>query len=74
MPLTWTRLVSMNVMFEKKTVFPPFEQSQKIVVVLPLKSAEENLRELEGSLIRILTEKMDRLQDKFTLPARVGEL
>lgn len=57
-PLTWARLVGENVMFEKKTNFPPWAVSQKITVVLPLKSTEENLKELEQSIVNIIKEKV----------------
>lgn len=46
-PITWARIAPLNIMFEKKTNMPPWSLSQKITVVLPLKSAEENLKDLE---------------------------
>lgn len=41
---------------------------------MPLKSPEENLEDLEKSIIRILQEKIERDQAKFTLPVRLAEM
>jgi hypothetical protein len=57
-PITWARLVSENVMFEKKTYFPPWSTNQKVTIVLPLKTPEENLTELEQSIVNIISEKV----------------
>lgn len=46
-PITWARLVSMNTLFEKKVWMEPLQPSEKVSIVLPLNSAEENLLELE---------------------------
>jgi hypothetical protein len=46
-PITWARLLSMNTLFEKKSWIPPLPQGEKVPVVLPLKSIEENLLDLE---------------------------
>ena len=58
-PITWCRILPSNVMFEKKTVFPPYTPANKVTIVLPLASPEENLANLESSLIKILSEKID---------------
>jgi hypothetical protein len=42
-PLTWARLASMNTLFEKKCCVPPLALNEKATIVVPLKSAEENL-------------------------------
>ena len=56
-PLTWARLVSMNVMFERKAVFPPWShRADKITVIVPLEDAETNLRNLESELVSILSD------------------
>ena len=73
-PITWARLASMNTMFEKKTVFPPWAPSQKVTLVLPLASPDANLQELETSILEILKEKIDTQKDKFSLPVRVAEV
>jgi hypothetical protein len=41
---------------------------------MPLKSAEENLIDLEASIVRILQEKIEKETVKFTLPVRLAEM
>jgi len=50
-PITWSRIAPFGHFFEKKTVVPPFSPSEKKTLVLPLKSSEENLTDLEGSIV-----------------------
>ena len=60
-PITWPRIATFNVFFEKKTILPPYAPTDKKTVLLPLKSPKENLEELEQSILGILTEKIDQL-------------
>ena len=73
-PITWARLASKNTMFEKKTNFPPWSLAEKVTIVLPLLSQEDNLSNLEFSIVNILTEKIDQQRDKFVLPVRVVDI
>ena len=57
-PITWARLVSMNTLFEKKVWMEPLPPGEKANIVLPLKSSEENLKELEQSIVNIIIEKI----------------
>lgn len=59
-PLTWQRIQPYGYFFEKKTAFPPWDLKNKVTVVMPMKSAGENLEDLEVSIIRILKEKVER--------------
>jgi hypothetical protein len=73
-PITWARLVSMNMMFEKKAWIPPLPQGEKVPVVLPLKSVEENLIDLEQQIKSILIKKINQTLEKFTLPIRLADI
>lgn len=73
-PITWARLVSMNILFEKKVWMEPLPASEKVSIVLPLKSPEENLKELEVSIVKIIVEKISQMKEKFTIPVRLGEM
>ena len=41
---------------------------------MPMKSLEDNLRDLENQVVRILQEKVDKEQAKFNLPVRLAEM
>ena len=73
-PITWARLVSTNILFEKKVWMEPLPPGDKANIVLPLKSSEENLKELEISIVKILIDKINLMKEKFTLPVRLGEI
>lgn len=61
-------------MFVKNQVLPPWNLNTKITLVLPLKSAEENLQNLESSIVSILTEFIENKRDKFILPVRLADM
>ena len=46
-PITWSRLVSTNVFFEKKSNYPPWALTQKVTILLPLKDSETNVKTFE---------------------------
>jgi hypothetical protein len=48
----------MNTLFEKKAWMDPLPPGEKANIVLPLKSSEENLKELEQSIVNIIIEKI----------------
>jgi len=73
-PITWPRIAPFNIYFEKKAVVPPFSEKEKKVLILPLKSPEANIIDLEDSIVEILLEKVQQLGTKFTLPVRLAEM
>lgn len=73
-PITWSRLVSTNVMFEKKSNYPPWSQSQKVTVLIPLSDTESNVRALENAVTQIIIERIEKEGDKFSLPIRLADI
>ena len=53
-PMVWARLVSCNVIFEKKSLLPPWSLTQRIPLVSLIKTPEENVRDLENSVVEII--------------------
>ena len=58
--MTWARIISENIYFEKKHPFPPWTINQKVTLILPLKSLEENLTDLEKLILDIIIDKIDQ--------------
>lgn len=59
-PITWPRIATFNIYFEKKAVVPPFSEKEKKVLILPLKSPDANITDLEDAIVEILLDKVQQ--------------
>lgn len=59
-PITWTRIAQFNYYFEVKGNYPPWAPSKKVTFIVPLKSPDENIKEVESIISSIIKEKIDK--------------
>ena len=72
--MTWARISPENIYFEKKQAYPPWSLNTKVTLILPLKSLEENLKDLETLIFDILSDRIEQAKEKVTLPIRMQEI
>ncbi|CDW90021.1 3-5 exonuclease family protein [Stylonychia lemnae] len=73
-PITWARIASFKLYFEKKSNFPPWAPSKKVVLLLPLHDKETCLKRVEALISSIIQAKIDKELNKFKLPIRLADI
>jgi len=73
-PITWNRVAPFKIFYETKSVYPPWAPSKKVTLMIPLRDDETNIRMVEETIIEIITEKIEKDQEKFKLPIRLADI
>eukprot|EP00347_Sterkiella_histriomuscorum_P014499 403360645 len=73
-PITWARIASFQVYYEKKTCYPPWSPSKKITIMLPLLDKDNQVKIVESSITQIIQDKIDKDLEKFKLPIRLADI
>ena len=53
-PLTWNKLCAAQVIYEKKTSFPPWNPKRQFILVFPINSVDENNQKVEYYVTKII--------------------
>lgn len=49
-PITWSRLCMTRIFFEKKVNYPPWSLKTKVTILVPMKSKDNLISEIENSI------------------------
>ena len=58
-PMYWSRICQANVMYEKKTQFPPWSPKRQVLIVIPNSDTEHNTRIVENYVRDILIDTIE---------------
>ncbi|CDW77758.1 3-5 exonuclease family protein [Stylonychia lemnae] len=73
-PLTWNKLCSAQVVYEKKTCFPPWNLKRSFILVLPINDVDQNNQVVQKCATQIITQMIDDQKENFKLPIQVTEI